>query len=226
MLRKRYSMNVSYKIFSGWDFTIQDPDSALLKRGCIRNDLKVNLAATWHYGMDKRRFMASDGLRSWNFGKSFSLTPSGPLTKPNLLINMQIPHVTLSLKSIMGPMIWEPFVDNFNYHDEFPPFVSHILSIYVVHEFSCISLSWTSAAPGGAAFLHACSSEEARTKGAALPAEVLPKCARLVSAERSLLPHLLCNPYKRKGGESVNLHILPKSFSNLMFNSGFWICAS
>lgn len=44
MLRKRYGMNVSYKIFSGWDFTIQDPDSASLKQSCIRNDLKVNLA--------------------------------------------------------------------------------------------------------------------------------------------------------------------------------------
>lgn len=46
-------MNVSYKIFSGWDFTIQDPDSASLKQGCVRNDLKVNLAAAWHYGMAK-----------------------------------------------------------------------------------------------------------------------------------------------------------------------------
>lgn len=46
MLRKRYSMNVSYKIFCGWDFTIQDPDSASLKHGCIRNDLKVHLAST------------------------------------------------------------------------------------------------------------------------------------------------------------------------------------
>lgn len=44
MLRKRYSMNVSYKIFCGWDFTIQDPDSASLKQSCIRNNLKVNLA--------------------------------------------------------------------------------------------------------------------------------------------------------------------------------------
>lgn len=42
MLGKRYSMNVTYKIFCGWDFTIQDPDSATLKQGFIRNDLKVN----------------------------------------------------------------------------------------------------------------------------------------------------------------------------------------
>lgn len=44
MLRRHYSMNVSYKIFCGWDFTIQDPTSASLKRGCIRNDLKVRSA--------------------------------------------------------------------------------------------------------------------------------------------------------------------------------------
>ncbi|XP_056892806.1 transmembrane channel-like protein 7 isoform X1 [Takifugu flavidus] len=43
MLRKRYSMNVSYKIFCGWDFTIQDPVSASLKQSCIRNDLKLLL---------------------------------------------------------------------------------------------------------------------------------------------------------------------------------------
>ncbi len=42
MLGKRYSMNVSYKIFCGWDFTIQDPASAALKSSFIRNDLKVN----------------------------------------------------------------------------------------------------------------------------------------------------------------------------------------
>lgn len=51
MLRKRYRMNVSYKIFCGWDFTIQDPDSASLKQGCIRNDLKVNLADTFFKSM-------------------------------------------------------------------------------------------------------------------------------------------------------------------------------
>lgn len=41
MLGKRYSVNTTYKIFCGWDFTIQDPDSAALKQGFIRNDLKV-----------------------------------------------------------------------------------------------------------------------------------------------------------------------------------------
>lgn len=43
MLGKRFSVNVSYKIFCGWDFTIQDQDSAALKRSFIRNDLKLFL---------------------------------------------------------------------------------------------------------------------------------------------------------------------------------------
>ncbi|XP_061578515.1 transmembrane channel-like protein 7 [Cololabis saira] len=43
MLGKRYSMNVSFKIFCGWDFTIQDPSAAALKHSFIRNDLKLFL---------------------------------------------------------------------------------------------------------------------------------------------------------------------------------------
>ncbi|XP_042341668.1 transmembrane channel-like protein 7 [Plectropomus leopardus] len=43
MLGKRYSTNVSYKIFSGWDFTIQDPTAATLKHSFIKNDLKLFL---------------------------------------------------------------------------------------------------------------------------------------------------------------------------------------
>ncbi|XP_068585178.1 transmembrane channel-like protein 7 [Cebidichthys violaceus] len=43
MLGKRYSMNVSYKIFCGWDFIIQDPAAASLKHSFIRNDLKLLL---------------------------------------------------------------------------------------------------------------------------------------------------------------------------------------
>ncbi|CAN9509917.1 unnamed protein product [Ophioblennius macclurei] len=43
MLGKRYSANLSYKIFCGWDFTIQDPAAAALKRSFIRNDLKLFL---------------------------------------------------------------------------------------------------------------------------------------------------------------------------------------
>ncbi|KAM8879880.1 transmembrane channel-like protein 7 [Spinachia spinachia] len=43
MLGKRYNTNVSFKIFSGWDFTIQDPSAAILKHSYIRNDLKLFL---------------------------------------------------------------------------------------------------------------------------------------------------------------------------------------
>nr|XP_020451791.1 transmembrane channel-like protein 8 isoform X2 [Monopterus albus] len=43
LLGKRYSMNVSYKIFCGWDFTIQDSAAAVLKHSFIRNDLKLFL---------------------------------------------------------------------------------------------------------------------------------------------------------------------------------------
>ncbi|XP_034043417.1 transmembrane channel-like protein 7 isoform X2 [Thalassophryne amazonica] len=43
MLEKRYSMNVSFRIFCGWDFTIQDPTAAGLKYSFIRNDLKLLL---------------------------------------------------------------------------------------------------------------------------------------------------------------------------------------
>ncbi|XP_026214982.1 transmembrane channel-like protein 7 [Anabas testudineus] len=43
VLGKRYNMNMSYKIFCGWDFTIKDPDAAILKSSFIRNDLKLLL---------------------------------------------------------------------------------------------------------------------------------------------------------------------------------------
>ncbi|KAF0037731.1 hypothetical protein F2P81_010605 [Scophthalmus maximus] len=43
LLGKRYSVNVSYKIFRGWDFTIQDPAAGTLKQSFIRNDLKLFL---------------------------------------------------------------------------------------------------------------------------------------------------------------------------------------
>ncbi|KAM6939796.1 transmembrane channel-like protein 7 [Xenentodon cancila] len=43
MLGKRYSTNVSFKIFCGWDFIIQDPSAATLKHSFIRNDLKLFL---------------------------------------------------------------------------------------------------------------------------------------------------------------------------------------
>ncbi|XP_015239792.1 PREDICTED: transmembrane channel-like protein 8 [Cyprinodon variegatus] len=43
MLEKRTSVNVSFKIFCGWDFNIQDPAAAMLKHSFIRNDLKLFL---------------------------------------------------------------------------------------------------------------------------------------------------------------------------------------
>ncbi|XP_037546161.1 transmembrane channel-like protein 7 [Nematolebias whitei] len=43
MLGKRYSVNVSFKIFCGWDFNIQDPSAAALKHSFIRHDLKLFL---------------------------------------------------------------------------------------------------------------------------------------------------------------------------------------
>ncbi|XP_019744762.1 transmembrane channel-like protein 7 isoform X2 [Hippocampus comes] len=43
MLGKRFRMNVSYKIFCGWDFTIKDADAAALNSSFLRNDLKLYL---------------------------------------------------------------------------------------------------------------------------------------------------------------------------------------
>ncbi|XP_049575807.1 transmembrane channel-like protein 7 isoform X1 [Syngnathus scovelli] len=43
MLGKRSRMNVSYKIFCGWDFTIKDADAATLNHSFLRNDLKLYL---------------------------------------------------------------------------------------------------------------------------------------------------------------------------------------
>ncbi|XP_007570216.1 transmembrane channel-like protein 7 [Poecilia latipinna] len=43
MLEKRTSMNVSFKVFCGWDYTIQHSKSAELKQSFIRNDLKLFL---------------------------------------------------------------------------------------------------------------------------------------------------------------------------------------
>ncbi|XP_043970213.1 transmembrane channel-like protein 7 isoform X1 [Gambusia affinis] len=43
MLEKRTSMNVSFKVFCGWDYSIQHSESAKLKQSFIRNDLKLFL---------------------------------------------------------------------------------------------------------------------------------------------------------------------------------------
>uniref|UniRef100_A0A8C2J9U6 Transmembrane channel-like protein n=1 Tax=Cyprinus carpio TaxID=7962 RepID=A0A8C2J9U6_CYPCA len=39
----RFSSNLSYKVFCGWDFCIQNPQAASLKHNFIRNELKMDL---------------------------------------------------------------------------------------------------------------------------------------------------------------------------------------
>ena len=41
LLGNRYNIHMSYKVFCGWDFCIQDPEVADLKLSFIRNELKV-----------------------------------------------------------------------------------------------------------------------------------------------------------------------------------------
>ncbi|XP_054636142.1 transmembrane channel-like protein 7 isoform X2 [Dunckerocampus dactyliophorus] len=55
MLGKRSRMNVSYKIFCGWDFTIQEADAATLKSNFIRNDLKLHLEEQRFFLHEARR---------------------------------------------------------------------------------------------------------------------------------------------------------------------------
>ncbi|XP_077427906.1 transmembrane channel-like protein 7 [Vanacampus margaritifer] len=55
MLGKRSRMNVSYKIFCGWDFTIQDADAATLKLSFLRNDLKLYLEEQFFSQYEARR---------------------------------------------------------------------------------------------------------------------------------------------------------------------------
>ncbi|XP_054897485.1 transmembrane channel-like protein 7 [Poeciliopsis prolifica] len=43
MLEKRTSMNVNFKVFCGWDYSIRHPDYAKLKHSFIRNDLQLFL---------------------------------------------------------------------------------------------------------------------------------------------------------------------------------------
>ncbi|KAM7009828.1 transmembrane channel-like protein 8 [Tautogolabrus adspersus] len=56
MLGRRFSTNMSYKIFCGWDFTIQDLTAATLKCSFIRNDLKLFL--------DEQRFSQREEQRT------------------------------------------------------------------------------------------------------------------------------------------------------------------
>ncbi|XP_022525629.2 transmembrane channel-like protein 7 isoform X1 [Astyanax mexicanus] len=43
MTGNHFSMNMSYKVFCGWDFCIQDPQAAFLKHSFIKNELKMDL---------------------------------------------------------------------------------------------------------------------------------------------------------------------------------------
>nr|XP_015211919.1 PREDICTED: transmembrane channel-like protein 8 [Lepisosteus oculatus] len=56
MMGNRYKMTKSYKIFCGWDFCIQVPDSAALRHSNIRNDLKVDL--------EEERFLQRESQRT------------------------------------------------------------------------------------------------------------------------------------------------------------------
>ncbi|XP_051769162.1 transmembrane channel-like protein 7 isoform X2 [Ctenopharyngodon idella] len=56
----RFSSNLSYKVFCGWDFCIQDRQAASLKQNFIRNELKMDLEEqTFHERVQRR------SLRHW-----------------------------------------------------------------------------------------------------------------------------------------------------------------
>lgn len=56
----RFSSNLSYKVFCGWDFSIQDSQAASLKQNFIRNELKMDLEEqTFHERVQRR------SLRLW-----------------------------------------------------------------------------------------------------------------------------------------------------------------
>lgn len=97
MLKKRYRMNVSYKIFCGWDFTIQDPDSASLKQSCIRNNLKVNFK--WRIAV--LNLSQTDQIREtrWNFQPFLKKQSTGKICRYHMC------PLTCDLEAL---------VDNFN----------------------------------------------------------------------------------------------------------------
>ncbi|XP_056097758.1 transmembrane channel-like protein 7 [Rhinichthys klamathensis goyatoka] len=56
----RLSSNLSYKVFCGWDFSIQDSQAATLKQNFIRNELKMDLEEQKFHERVQRR-----SLRLW-----------------------------------------------------------------------------------------------------------------------------------------------------------------
>ncbi|KAK7118970.1 hypothetical protein R3I94_020974 [Phoxinus phoxinus] len=56
----RFSSNLSYKVFCGWDFSVQDSQAASLKQNFIRNELKMDLEEQKFHERVQRR-----SLRLW-----------------------------------------------------------------------------------------------------------------------------------------------------------------
>ncbi|XP_056324123.1 transmembrane channel-like protein 7 [Danio aesculapii] len=52
---KHFSSNLSYKVFSGWDFSIQSPEAASLKQNFTRNELKMDLEEQAFHARVKQR---------------------------------------------------------------------------------------------------------------------------------------------------------------------------
>lgn len=52
---KHFSSNLSYKVFSGWDFSIQSPQAASLKQNFTRNELKMDLEEQAFHARVKQR---------------------------------------------------------------------------------------------------------------------------------------------------------------------------
>ncbi|KAI1886465.1 hypothetical protein AGOR_G00196030 [Albula goreensis] len=57
LLGNRYNLHMCYKVFCGWDFCIQDPNSARLKHRLIRNDIRLELQEeSFHQRVSQRTF--------------------------------------------------------------------------------------------------------------------------------------------------------------------------
>ncbi|XP_039529529.1 transmembrane channel-like protein 7 isoform X2 [Pimephales promelas] len=54
----RFSSNLSYKVFCGWDFSIQDSQASTLKQNFIRNELKMDLEEQKFHERVQRRSLA------------------------------------------------------------------------------------------------------------------------------------------------------------------------